>query len=96
MLGFVLHAPLDPEAAGYGLPLRKNSYGSRHCCRFSLPTLPVLGRRGPVLQMPRVEHMGATDSSAACVIQWIRQRQVGAQNSGDFLLKSSPALDVRL
>ena len=31
---------------------------------------------------------GATESRAACVIQWIRQRQVAVQNGGNFLLKS--------
>ena len=41
--------------------------------------LPALGRRGSMLQMPRVEHMGATESRAACVIQWVRQRQVAVQ-----------------
>ena len=79
MLGIVLHVPLDPEADGCGLPLRKNSEGSRHCCHFSRATLPVLGRHGSLLQMPRVVHTGARESRAACVIQWIRQRQVWAE-----------------
>ena len=48
-----------------------------------------------MLQMP-LEHMGATESRAAGVIQWIRQRQVAVQKGGDFLLKSLSALDVRL
>ena len=51
-----------PEADGCGLPLRKNSDGSRHCCHFSLATLPFLGRRGSMLQMLRVKHMGTRES----------------------------------
>ena len=93
MRGVVLRVPLDPEADCCGLPSSKNSDGSRHCCHFSLATLPALGRRG---SMPRAEHMEATKSRAACVIQCIRQRQVAVQSGGDFLLKSLSPLDTLL
>ena len=59
-----------------------------------LQNLPAFGRRGSLPEMLRVEHMGATGSRAARVIQWMRQRQVAVQNVGDFL-HSSSALDVR-
>ena len=57
---------------------------------------PVRGRRGSVLQMPRVEHVGATELRAAGVTQWMWQRQAAVQNGGGFLRKNLSALDDQL
>ena len=47
-----------------------------------------------MLQMPRVEHMGAVEPLAACVIQWIRQRQVVVQNGADSAVNVLPVQDL--
>ena len=85
MLGIVVPVPLDIEADGCGLPSRKNSDRSHHCCHLSLATLPALGRID-MLQMPRVEHMGAAESRAAGVLQRIRHWQAAVRNDGGFLI----------
>ena len=93
MLGIVLHVPLDLEADGCGLPSRKNSNGSRHCCRFSLATWPLVAV-GLCYRCVGWNTWGLRSYALLCAIQWTRQRQVAVQNGGDFLLKSLSALDV--